>query len=297
MFLLRYLHNFYTFLFIFGNVIIKMPELDENLQTRRIPEMNQGSLQKILGLLIVFLFSIGAFAQQTSPAQPKTQEVFVVEEEPVIIKHLPDWKTARNRAVYISNSSELRQALGERPIFDLISFEGGTEAVTANYDAGKLLIVEYTTPQFSIDADNKIRERLTADGPAAAAGGPIYFRRVGNYEVFVFDASDEAAANALIDQVKYEKSVQWLGEDPFLYQRAERAYLKLTGDMFISTILSIALGLGLAVFSGIAIGIFVFYLRKQKRASMTAFSDAGGMVRLNLDELSADISAHKLLKD
>jgi hypothetical protein len=67
--------------------------------------------------------------------------------------------------------------------------------------------------------------------------------------------------------------------------------------MFISTITSIVLGLGFAVCSGIAIGIFVFYWRKQRRASMTAFSDAGGMVRLNLDELSADISANRLLKD
>jgi hypothetical protein len=272
-----------------------MPEVDKNLQRRRILKMGQSSLQRILGLLlIVFLFSIGGFARQTSTSQPKTQEVFVVDETPVIVKHLPDWTKVRESAVYISNTNDLRKALGEqRPILDLISFEGGTEAVTANYEAGKLLIVEYSTPQFSIDADNKIKERLTADPPPA----PIYFRRVGNYEVFVFDASDESEANALIDQVKYEKTVQWLGEDPFLYQRAERAYLKMTGDMFISTIISIALGLGLAVCSGIAIGIFVFYLRKQRRASMTAFSDAGGMVRLNLDELSADISANRLLKD
>lgn len=256
--------------------------------------MGQGSLQRIFGLLlIVSLFSISNFAQQTNSPQPKAQEVFVVEETPVIVKHLPDWKNAQNRAVYISNTNDLRRALGERPIFDLISFEGGTEAVSANYDAGKLLIVEYTTPQFSIDADDKIKQRLTENPPTP----PIYFRRVGNYEVFVFDAGDETAANALIDQVKYEKSVQWLGEDPFLYQRAERAYLKITGDMFVSTIMSIVLGLAFAVCSGIAIGIFVFYLRKQKLASMTAFSDAGGMVRLNLDELSADMTANRLLKD
>ena len=40
------------------------------------------------------------------------------------------------------------------------------------------------------------------------------------------------------------------------------------------------------LYAGIAVGLFVFYFRKQKRASMTAFSDAGGMIRLNLDELT-----------
>jgi len=250
--------------------------------------MRQFNLSKIFGLLVsVFLFSATIFAQET-----KSQEVSG-DGMPVIIKHLPDWENAQNRAVYISNANDLRKALGERAVFDLINFEGGTEAVTANYDAGKLLIVEYSTPQFSIDADSRINQRLTEN----PQNPPIYFRRVGNYEVFVFDAGDEAAANALIDQVKYEKRVQWLGEDPFLLRRAERAYLETTSDMFISTVISVVLGLGFAILTGTAIGMLVFYLRKQKRASAQSFSDAGGMIRLNLDELTSEISPDRLLKD
>jgi hypothetical protein len=243
-------------------------------------------------LLILFFLSTNVFAQQEAMPPEKTQAMSG-DEIQVIVKHLPDWTTARNRAVYISNADELRRAMGERPVFDLINFEGGTEAVTADYEAGKLLIVEYSTPQFSIDADNKIKQRVAETAP----NPPVYFRRVGNYEVFVFDAADEAAANELIDRVKYEKAVQWLGEDPFLYQRAERAYLKTTGDMFITTIISIVLGLTFAICTGIAVGIFVFYFRRQKRASMTAFSDAGGMIRLNLDNLTPEIAADRLLKD
>ena len=34
------------------------------------------------------------------------------------------------------------------------------------------------------------------------------------------DPKDEASATALINQVKYEKSVQWLGQDPFLEEPA-----------------------------------------------------------------------------
>lgn len=253
--------------------------------------MRQGNLLKFPGLLIiVFIFISSVFAQSTN--QP--QQVILVEDAapqiPAIVQHLPEWKTVQSQAVYIRNQEELRKTLGERPVFNLINFEGGTEAATASYDAGKLLIVEYSTPQFSIDADNRIKQFYEENPPAP----PVYFRRVGNYEVFVFDAADESAANELIDQVKYEKKVQWLGKDPYLYERAERAYLKTTGEMFVSTILSIVLGLGFAVGTGIAVGMFIFYVRKQKRASMTAFSDAGGMVRLNLDELS---ETPRLLKE
>lgn len=212
---------------------------------------------------------------------------------PVIIKHLPDWKNVQSQAKYIGNQNDLRKVLGERPVFNLISFEGGNEAATANYEAGKLLLVEFSTPQFSIDADNQIKQ-FYEQNPSTP---PVYFRRVGNYEVLVFDAVDETAATELIDQVKYEKSVQWLGEDPFLYRKAERAYLKTTGDVFVSTIISIVLGISFAACAGIAIGLFIFYLRKQKRAQMTAFSDAGGMIRLNLDELTSNVTSDRLLKE
>lgn len=239
----------------------------------------------------VSLFSTVIFAQPANAPQSKNPSDSA--ESSPLIKHLPDWENVQNRAAYITNSDDLRKTLGERTIFDSINFVGGAEAVTANYDAGKLLIVEYTTPQFSIDADSEIRQHLAENPP----NPPIFMRRVGNYEVFVFDATNENSANALIDQVKYEKSVQWLGQDPFLFRRAERAYLEKTANVFVSTIVSIVLGLSFAVLLGVIAGLLVFYIRKQKRASMQSFSDAGGMVRLNLDELTPDILPDRLLKD
>lgn len=255
--------------------------------------MRQAGLSKFAGLLIfaTLLFSTGVFAQ--TPNAPQNNKPAADKEMPAVLEHLPDWETVRTRAVFINNSGDLQKHFGERPALNLINFTGGTEAATADYDAGKLLIVEYTTPQFSVDADNSVRQYLTENPPDA----PVYFRRVGNYEVFVFDAGDEAAANALIDSVKYEKSVQWLGGDPFLFQRAERAYLQKTSDVFIWTFISIALGLSVAVLIGVAVGLLVFYLRRQKRASMQSFSDAGGMIRLNLDELTPDILPNRLLED
>jgi hypothetical protein len=45
------------------------------------------------------------------------------------------------------------------------------------------------------------------------------------------------------------------------------------------------------------VGLLFYYIREQKRASMNEFSDAGGMTRLNLDELTPGISPDRLLKD
>ena len=104
--------------------------------------------------------------------------------------------------------------MGNRPVLELIDFEAGTEAVTAKYDAGKLLIVEYLTPQGSVDADNKIKQKL-----AEEQDSQIFYRRIGNYNAFVFDGNDKTAAKALLDQVKYEKEIQWLGYNPFAIQK------------------------------------------------------------------------------
>jgi hypothetical protein len=251
-------------------------------------------LIKSLFLTFAFLLSCGAiFAQEKTSAQMKSQEISEDDGLPVLLKHLPEWETARNRALYANNIDDLRQALGTRPIFDSIDFVPGTEAVTAPYNQGKLLIIEFATPQGSVETDAKVNQFLATPGQIA----PFVYRRIGNYNAFVFDVQDEAAANALLDQVKYEKTIQWLGTNPFILRRAERAFISDTSDVFISTLLIILSGIGLAIVAGLAVGVVFFYLREQKRSTMEAFSDAGGMIRLNLDDLTPQISPDLLLKD
>jgi hypothetical protein len=66
----------------------------------------------------------------------------------------------------------------------------------------------------------------------------------------------------------------------------ERYFATTTRDIFIATVLWIVLGLTSSILLGIAAG-FVFYrVRENKRASRSAYSDAGGLTRLNLDGLS-----------
>jgi hypothetical protein len=233
-----------------------------------------------------------AFAQENNSPQIRSREISDGDGIPVLIKHLPDWESARNRATYILNQNDLRNALGSRPVFDLIEFESGTEAVTAGYDAGKLLLIEYMTPQASVDADGKINQRLAE----IEQNSPTVYRRIGNYNAFVFEAMDADAANALLDQIKYEKNVQWLGEDPFLLKRAERAIVVGLSEVFVATTLTIVGGLGLSVLAGIAVGFIFFRFREQKRAGMNAFSDAGGMTRLNLDGFTPQVAPDRLLK-
>lgn len=244
-----------------------------------------------IGILFIFISSI--FAQNSAVSPIKSREISEDDGVPVLTKHLPDYENARKGATYILNQNELLNALGSRGVLDVIDFEGGTEAVTTQYAAGKLLIVEFTTPQASIDADRKINERLAQNGQNQS----IVYRRIGNYNAFVFDTNDAAAANILLDQIKYEKTVQWLGEDPFMLKRAERAMVKGLSELFVATTLAILVGIGFSIFMGIVAGFLYFRYREQKRIAIKEFSDAGGMTRLNLDGFTPQIATDKLLKE
>ncbi len=240
-----------------------------------------------LFLSLLFSFSYGQGNKNTTF---KSQEVSEKDGIPVLIKHLPDWKNKRNSAVLFNNSDDLRKALGERQIFEVIEFIQGTEAVTAQYTEGKLLILEYNTPQASSATDNKIKEKLNNSNER------IFYRRIGNYNVFLFDGNDEAAANALFDQIKYEKVVQWLGQDITYLKQQERAFIVGTSSLFISTVLVILVILGIALVLGFTIGVVYFYRRDKRFAAMGKYSDAGGMTRLNLDGFTPDIIPDDLFK-
>lgn len=245
-------------------------------------EMNFRIAKITLFFLFVFTILTGpAPAQPTAAPAVRSQEFSEDDGLPVLIKHLPEWQNVRSSTVFVTNSGDLRKAVGDRSVLGQIDFSGGTEAVTADYPAGKLVIVEFTTPHASVDADTKILQHLAANPDPGTT-----YRRIGNYNAFVFDTADHEAAVGLLDQVKYQKSVQWLGEDPYLLQKIERYFAVTTRDILISTVLWIVGGLGLAAVCGIVTGLVIFRIRDQKRATWHAYSDAGGMTRLNLDELS-----------
>lgn len=215
-----------------------------------------------------------------------SQEVSEDDGVPVILKHLPRWEEVKSDAKFIGNARELKAAVGERSVVDAIEFMGGTEAATAKYPQGQLLIVEYANPQAATDADTKLTQKIAATPPT----GTVY-RRIGNYAAFVFDVVDDAAAHALLDQVKYEKSVQWLDKDPYYLKKLEKVFVYTTTNMLVGSVIVVVGGVLGSTILGLIIGYIYFRISSKKRLAWTAYSDAGGLTRLNLDELSEPIRA------
>lgn len=213
-------------------------------------------------------------------------------EVPVLVKHLPNWEVAHRQAIYAVHSGALAAAVPNQPVLSELNFDGGTEAVTANYDQSQLVIVEFTTPQFSIDNDQRIWTKI-AELKSKGEPTPAAYRRVGNYSVFVFNAQDEKTANALIDQVKYEQVVQWLGDDPHLYEKMQRYFAETSAGVLVAVLKSSGLSLIFCLVTGVLIGTLLFRRRRAQRAA--AYSDAGGSIRLNLDDLTGPVRSQRLL--
>jgi hypothetical protein len=215
---------------------------------------------------------------------------------PVLVKHLPDWQSTQPNAVYAVTANSLTGAVANQPILNEISFEGNTQAVAAHYGQSQLVIVEFTTPQLAGENDRRITpkiEELRSQGQQV----PSAYRRVGNYSVFVFNAPDEKTANQLIDQVKYEQVVQWLGDNPYWYEKAVREWAQTSAGVMVTVLKSSGLSLLICLGTGGVIGALLFRRRRALQRQAALYSDAGGMVRLNLDEINGVTDSSRLLKD
>jgi hypothetical protein len=214
-------------------------------------------------------------------------------ELPALAKHLPDNPSPEQSVRYAVNAKTLARIMPDQPVLESVGFEGGTEVIAANYGPSQMVIAEFTTPQLANDNDWNIKVRiqeLSAQGKPA----PTAYRRVGNYAVFIFNAPNDQTANQLIDQVKYEQVVQWLGDNPNWFKEAQRKYTETTLGVFVSVMKAS----GLAALACFGIGGLVgglLFARRRAQVTAEAYSDAGGMMRLNLDELSAGTNAPKLI--
>jgi hypothetical protein len=212
---------------------------------------------------------------------------------PVLVKHLPDWQNAQPEALYAVNLDTLKGSVPSQPIFDAVSFEGA-EAVVANYGAAQLSIIEFSTPQLAGDNDRSITARIQE---LRSQGQPVptEYRRVGNYSVFVFNAPSEQAAKDLIDKVQYQQVVQWLGDNPYLLRDAERRFTETTLGVFVSVVKASGLALISCFAIGGVFGALLFSRRRARQKALEAFSDAGGMLRLNLDEMTPQTDPARLI--
>jgi hypothetical protein len=213
---------------------------------------------------------------------------------PVLVRHLPTWELVQERTLYLVSSKVLKEAISNQPIIDDLNFDGGTEAALAYYGLPKLLLVEFNTPQIAGENDQRIAARIQE---LRNQGQPVkaVYRRVGNYSVFVFDAPSELAANQLIDQVKYQQIVQWLGENPYSYREAVAEFTQTTLGVLVSVVKASGLVLLGSLVVGGFFGALLFTRRRAQQQVQDAYSDAGGMLRLNLDEVNSTTDPARLL--
>jgi hypothetical protein len=215
---------------------------------------------------------------------------------PVLIKHLPNAEEAQKTAVYLNNFSDINLLGLDQPVFTAIEAGGNSDAVLATYGPSKLVIIEYHTPQLASENDRRITERIR-ELWRLGQPAPNAYRRVGNYSVLVFDSPDEQTAQRLIDQVKYEQVVQWLGENPNILKEAERRYYTTTLGVLVAVVKASGGALVTCLGLGALFGALLFNYRRAQQRRFTAFSDAGGMLRLNLDELTAETNPSRLLRE
>ena len=235
--------------------------------------------------------SLNAFARDVSDGIDKGEG-----DIPVLIKHLPAPEEAQKNAIYLNTFSDLNPLGLQQPVLSAIESGGNADAVLASYGPSKLLIVEFNTPQLATENDKRIIARIHELWKLGQPA-PTAYRRVGNYSVFVFDAPDEQTAKQLIDQVKYEQVVQWLGDNPYLYKEAEERYINTTLGVLVAVLKASGYALVGCLGIGGLIGGLLFTYRRAQQKGVTAFSDAGGMLRLNLDELTPETNPSRLLQD
>ncbi len=238
--------------------------------------------------------SLSAAAQELATSLDKGEN-----DIPALIKHLPNPDEAQKTAIFLHSFAKLDKLflpLGPPDVLTAIDASGNADAAFAAYGPSKVLIVEFNTPQLAKENDERIVARIK-ELWRLGQPAPKAYSRVGNYSVFVFDAPDDATAKQLTDQVKYEQVVQWLGDNPNILKQAEQQYVNTTLGVLVAVLKASGYA-ALACFAlgGLA-GALLFTHRRNQQKTVEAYSDAGGMLRLNLDEMTPETNPARLLRD
>lgn len=214
---------------------------------------------------------------------------------PILVKHVPKWEEAQQNAQYFAGFDSLKGKVANQPVLEAITSEGDADAVLTSYGNAQFLLVEFNTPQLAGDNDRAITAKLNE---LRQQGQPVptSYRKVGNYSVFVFNAASEAEAQSLIDQVEYAQMVTWLGDNPYLLEQAQRDYYETTAGVLVSVVQASGLSLLGCMGIGGLIGAVLFNRRRAQQRAAEAYSDAGGMLRLNLDDITPQSDPAKLLR-
>jgi hypothetical protein len=257
----------------------------------------------------IAFFKGTAFVTVVDAARPATNSEKLIEfatafaarlekgegDVPILVKHVPQWEQAQASALYFAGFESLKGKVSNQPVLEAITSEGDADAVLTSYGNAQFLLVEFNTPQLAGDNDRAITAKLNE---LRQQGQPVptSYRKVGNYSVFVFNAASEAEAQNLIDQVEYAQMVTWLGDNPYLLEQAQRDYYETTAGVLVSVVQASGLSLLACLGVGGLIGAVLFNRRRAQQRAAEAYSDAGGMLRLNLDDITPQSDPAKLLR-
>jgi hypothetical protein len=217
---------------------------------------------------------------------------------PSLLESLPELAIVPDSKRYVLGPESLNAYIAHGQ--EMFEFRGDTEAVVGEYHQGesanggsreqkaseadsllRLAIVEYHTPQFATDAMLRVNDFVSSLPEAERER--IVVRRTGNYIIEAANVRDREFAEGLVNSVQYPYTVKWLRNplwptnDPFRAQKAAQMLLSTFGllGLILLTVLVVGSVLGTTIF---------LKRRKQQRK---AFSDAGGMLRLELDPFEA----------
>jgi hypothetical protein len=217
-------------------------------------------------------------------------------EPPILLTNLPAADRIPATERYLVGPEALSQLPGLDYLAPLVDFAGGVEVASAEYRNGdgqmRLAIIEYHTPQLATAGHRRVLDYFSSLPEEEKAKRIV--KRIGNYVVAVSEIRNAAAADSIVGKIKYSARVYWEGGKftsiPIQFRPPDPAALeemRETAKVLLQTFYGIGMLLAGAILLGIFAGWAVFYYRRQRRRRLgieDAFSDAGGTVRLNLDD-------------
>jgi hypothetical protein len=217
---------------------------------------------------------------------------------PILPSHLPEEHKIPESEKYIVGPRALGEMKNFSDLKEVIDFEGGVEAAIADYRNGNgqmsLIIIEYHTPQSAANAYTQVWNYF--NGLPQQEKDRRLLKRTGNYIVGAVNVEEINDAQNIINQIKYEAKVYWAGRklsdiplefrplDPVAIEEAKR-----TVKVLLRSFYWIGAMLLSAILLGIIAGGLLFYWNRYRRRKLgldDLFSDAGGTLRLNLDDYS-----------
>lgn len=221
-----------------------------------------------------------------------TEDVEAAKVLPAVIRNLPEGSLSLRTTRYILGPKALARLL-KRSVDQYEFYPNfGSEIALATYEQGKgetsLMIIEYHTPQQASSALTRLTKYY--EGLSEAERAKNIIKRQGNYIVEAINFNDAAIAKKTVEDVKYNYIVKWLDNDVGIavaQQKRFNSEASKTASLLVSVMSLIGISLMVALVFGVGFGFIKFYLKRRDVRYVAAYTDGGGMMRLNLDGIEA----------